>query len=128
MISAYRSEEHSSIRGVFKVMAKIVLIEDHQVVREGLRTLLNAEPGFSVVGEADSGIGAVDVVKKLQPDVLIVDLMIPGLSGLEVARQVNKQCSGVRVIILSMHANESYVLQALSNGAVGYVLKDSSVT
>src|SRR4051794_30030467 len=109
-------------------MVKIVLVEDHQAGREGLRTLLEAESCFPAVGEGDRGTGAVDRVRKVQPDVLIVDLMIPGLNGLEVARQVNKQCPGVRIIILSMHASESYVLQALSNGAVGYVLKDASAT
>jgi two-component system, NarL family, response regulator NreC len=116
-----------SNRGVSK-MTKIILVEDHEVVREGVRTLLEAEDEFTVIGEADSGLGVADLVKSLKPDVLIVDLMIPGLNGLEVARQVSKQAPQVRIIILSMHADESYVLQALSNGAVGYVLKDASAT
>ena len=107
-------------------MIKIILVEDHQVVRQGLRALLDAEPDFSVVAEASSGIGVADLVERTSPDVLIVDLMMPGLNGLEVTRQVCQRSPDTHVIVLSMHANEAYVLQALSNGAVGYVLKDSS--
>jgi DNA-binding NarL/FixJ family response regulator len=104
----------------------VVLVEDHQVVREGVRALLEAQPEFAVIGEAASGLGVTDLVERLTPDVLILDLMLPGLSGLEVARQVSHRIPTTRILVLSMHANEAYVLQALSSGASGYILKDSS--
>jgi DNA-binding NarL/FixJ family response regulator len=104
----------------------IVLADDHEVVRKGLRALLEAQPGFSVVGEAADGLKVVDLVERLRPRVLVADLMMPGLGGLEVTRQVVKRCPETRVVVLSMHANESYVLEALRNGALGYVLKDAS--
>src|ERR671925_447851 len=107
---------------------RIVLADDHPVVRHGVRSLLQAEADFSVIGEANDGIEAVQVTERLQPDILVVDLMIPGLNGLEITRQVKQRCPGTRVIVLSMHANEPYVLEALKNGASGYVLKDSSGT
>jgi two-component system, NarL family, response regulator NreC len=108
-------------------MPTIVLVEDHRILREGLRVLLEAQPDFAIVGEADDGAGVVDMIERLSPDVLIIDLMLPGISGLEVTRQVHERAPHTHVIILSMHMDDSYVLQALANGAAGYVLKDSSV-
>ena len=105
---------------------RIVLADDHHVVREGLRALLETEPDFSIVGEAADGLATVDLVERLKPDVLVADLMMPSLSGLEVARQVTLRSPTTRVVILSMYANEPYVLEALRNGAAGYVLKDST--
>jgi DNA-binding NarL/FixJ family response regulator len=104
----------------------IFLADDHQVVRQGLRSLLEAQPNFTVLGEADDGLDAITQVEKLQPNILLLDLMLPGLNGLEVARQCQQRVPKTRVIILSMHSDESYVLQALRNGAAGYVLKQSS--
>ncbi len=106
----------------------IVLADDHTVVREGLGALLNAEPDFRVVGEANDGLEAVRLTERLQPSVLLVDLAMPGLVGLEVIRQVTKRFPEIHVIVLSMHATEDYVLEALRNGASGYILKESSVT
>ena len=107
-------------------MITIVLADDHHVVRQGLRALLEGESGFSVVGEASDGIETVKMIERLRPNVLLLDLMMPGLSGLEVTRQVCQRCPQTRTLILSMHANEAYVLEALRNGATGYVLKDAS--
>lgn len=104
----------------------IVVADDHHVVRQGLCVLLKAEPGFSVVGEAADGSEAVELVERLSPDVLLLDLMMPNLDGLEVTRQVSRRAPRTRVVILSMHANDAYVVEALHHGAVGYVLKDSS--
>jgi DNA-binding NarL/FixJ family response regulator len=104
----------------------IVLADDHHVVRQGLRALLEAEPGFSVVAEAADGLAAADLVERLKPNVLVLDLMMPRLSGLEVARQVRRRSPQTRVVVLSMYANEAYVLEALRNGVAGYVLKEST--
>jgi two-component system, NarL family, response regulator NreC len=104
----------------------ILLADDHPVVRLGVRTLLQAEPDFQLVGEADDGLAVVPLVERQQPDVLVLDLMLPNLSGLEITRQVTQRWPQTRIIILSMHANEAYVLEALRQGAVGYVLKGSN--
>jgi len=109
-------------------MTTIVLADDHQIVRQGLQVLLKAEPDLSVIGETGDGLEAVALVERLKPDVLIIDLMLPGLNGLEVTRQVNQRWPQTRVVILSMHVNEAYVLEALRNGAAAYVLKESSIT
>ena len=106
-------------------MTTIVLADDHPVVRRGLRALLEAVPDFRVAGETGDGLEAVRLVEELRPQVLVLDLMMPGVGGLEVARQVNHRFPTTRVVILSMHANEAYVLEALRNGASGYVLKDA---
>ncbi|MBN2505574.1 MAG: response regulator transcription factor [Verrucomicrobia bacterium] len=107
-------------------MITIVLAEDHHIVRQGLRLLLEAEPGFRLVGEAADGLEAVRLVETLHPNVLVLDLMIPRLHGLDVTRQVRRQCPETHVVILSMHADEPYVMEALRNGATGYVLKDAT--
>jgi DNA-binding NarL/FixJ family response regulator len=109
-------------------MTTIVLADDHALIREGLRAVLDVEPDWSVVGEAADGLEAVDLVDRLQPDVLIADLVLPNLSGLEVIRQVRRRAPQTQIVALSMHANESYVLAALRNGAAAYVLKDASST
>jgi two-component system response regulator NreC len=107
-------------------LTTIVLADDHQVVRQGLRALLESEPTFTIVGEASDGLQAIELVTTLKPCVLVVDLMMPGLGGLEVTRQVKKHQPDLRVVILSMHASEAYVLEALRNGAAAYVLKNAS--
>ncbi|MBN1978309.1 MAG: response regulator transcription factor [Anaerolineae bacterium] len=107
-------------------MTTILLADDHRIVRQGLRALLEAEPDFSLVGETGDGLEAIQLAERLQPDVIVLDLMMPGINGLEATRQIGDNCPQTRVIILSMHADEAYVLEALRNGASGYVLKDSS--
>jgi len=104
-------------------MTTIVLADDHSLIRDGLRVVLEAEPRWSVVGEAADGIEAVALAERLRPDVLIVDLMLPSLSGVEVIREVAKRMPHTHIVALSMHTNESYVLAALKNGAEAYVLK-----
>jgi two-component system response regulator NreC len=105
-------------------MITIMLADDHPVVLQGLRTLLEAESDFRVIGEARDGLETVRLVARLQPNVLVLDLSLPGLHGLEVTREVRKRTPQTHVMIFSMHANEAYVRQALKNGASGYVLKD----
>jgi two-component system response regulator NreC len=107
-------------------LTTIVLADDHHVVRQGLRALLAAEPGFSVVAEAADGLTTADLVERLKPNVLVLDLMMPHLGGLEVARQVRRRSPQTRVVVLSIHANEAYVLEALRNGVAGSVLKEST--
>ena len=104
----------------------LVLADDHSLVRQGLRALLESEHGFRVIGEAATGIETIRMVERLRPQVLVLDLMIPELNGLDVIRQLTKRTPETRVVVLSMHKDESYVIQALKNGATGYVLKDSS--
>ncbi len=108
-------------------LTTIVIAEDHQIVRQGLRTLLEAEPDFSIIGEADDGLGATQLAERLRPDVMVVDLMMPRLNGLEVIRQVVQKLPQTRIVILSAFDNEAYVAEALGNGAAGYVLKKSSI-
>lgn len=106
-------------------MITIVLVEDHQIVRQGLRLLLEAQPNFEVVAECGDGLEAVRLVERHAPDILVIDVMLPGLNGLEVVAQVSRRAKNTHCIVLSMHSNESYVLDALHKGALGYVLKDS---
>jgi two-component system response regulator NreC len=106
-------------------MITIVIADDHPVVRQGLGAVISLQPEYQVVGEAGNGIDALALVESLRPDVLVVDLMMPTLGGLEVVRQVAERYPATRSVVLSMHSNEAYVLEALRNGAIGYVLKDS---
>jgi DNA-binding NarL/FixJ family response regulator len=106
-------------------MARIVLADDHQIVREGFRKLLEADPECQVVGDAGDGLTALELVERLQPDVLVLDLMMPGLNGLEVLRQARQRRPDLIVIVLSMYANEAYVVEALRHGARAYILKEA---
>jgi two-component system response regulator NreC len=106
---------------------RIVLADDHQIVRQGVKALLENESDFEVVGEAGDGTTALAITGKLKPDILVADLMMPGLNGLEVTRRVGKASPGTKVVILSMYMNEPYVIEALRNGAYGYVLKESNI-
>jgi two-component system, NarL family, response regulator NreC len=107
------------------VTVKVLLADDHPIVLQGLRRLLESKNGFQVVAETGDGLEVVGLTERYRPDVLIVDLMMPGLNGLEVTRQVCRKIEGIRVIVLSMHKDDDYVIQALRNGATGYVIKDT---
>lgn len=109
-------------------MIRLVLADDHDVVRAGLRLLLDVEPDFEVLGEADDGEAALALVARLEPDVLVLDLVMPGLGGMEVARRVRTDHPGTRVVVLSMHADEVYVADALASGASAYVLKRATAS
>jgi DNA-binding NarL/FixJ family response regulator len=95
-------------------------VDDHQLVREGIRALLRKRAGITVVAEADNGIEALELIKTLQPNIVLSDIAIPGLNGLALTERVTAEAPNVRVIILSMHQSEAHVLQALSAGAAGY--------
>jgi DNA-binding NarL/FixJ family response regulator len=107
------------------INVSVVLADDHPVLRQGLRTLLEREFGYAVVGEAADGPGAIEIVARLLPNVLVVDIKMPGMSGLEVIRQVRQRAPQTRVVVLSMHADALYVREALRAGAAGYVLKEA---
>ena len=104
----------------------VVLADDHPIVRKGLHALLSAEADFEVVGLAGDGLEAVRIVQREKPHILVVDLMMPVMNGLEVVRQVTESGAATRVILLTMHATEAYLQEALRGGAMGYVLKDAS--
>ena len=109
-------------------MTTIVLAEDHHIVRQGLKALLGGEKDFKLLGEAADGLKAVALVESCKPDVLVLDLMIPRLHGLEVIRRIRSEHAATRVIVLSMHSDEPYVVEALRGGALGYVLKDCTAS
>lgn len=104
---------------------RVLLADDHPIVLQGLRRLLESKPEFLVVAETGDGLEVLPLAERYKPDVLIVDLMMPGLNGLEVTRQVCQQLEGIRVIVLSMHKDDGYVIQALRNGALAYIIKDT---
>lgn len=104
---------------------RLVLADDHPVVREGLRALLDSEPDFEVVGQADNGDDVPTLVDHLHPDVVVLDLMMGGKSGLDVTQELTERSPATRVLILSMHQSEGYVLEALRRGAAGYALKQA---
>jgi len=103
----------------------VLLADDHPIVRQGLRHLLEAEPDVKIVGEASDGLQAVQLAEKFRPNVLIVDIMMPGLNGLEVVRQVKERSPATCSIVLSMQSADVYVVEALKAGALGYVLKET---
>ncbi|MBN1218574.1 MAG: response regulator transcription factor [Anaerolineae bacterium] len=105
--------------------ARVLLVEDHIVVRQGIKALLSDESDLEIVGEADNGREALPLIEKLQPNVVLMDISMPGMNGIEATRQVRQRFPEVKVVILSMHANEEYVFQVLRAGASGYVLKQS---
>ena len=103
----------------------ILLADDHDVVRHGLTSILNSEPDLDIVAQTADGLETVEAAEKLKPDVLVLDLVLPSMHGLEVLRQVSKRSPETRTVVLSMHSDEAYVLQSLRNGALGYVTKSS---
>ena len=103
----------------------VLLVDDHAVVRSGLRALLESENDFQIAGETGDGLEAVRLVEKLKPQVMLLDLMIPALNGIEVSRQTIHVSPKTRILVFSMHDNEAYVLEALRAGATGYALKDA---
>jgi DNA-binding NarL/FixJ family response regulator len=107
-------------------MARILVADDHGIIRKGLKLLLERVPGMQVVGEAGDGREAVRLASELHPDVVIMDIAMPLLNGIDATTQILREDPQIGVIILSMHADESYVMRALNAGAKGYLLKDSA--
>jgi two-component system response regulator NreC len=105
---------------------RVLLADDHQLMRSGIRLMLEREADLSVVGEASDGREAVALVKSLKPDVVVMDIGMSNLNGIEAAQQMTGENPEIAVVMLSMHSDESYVLRALKAGARGYLLKDSA--
>jgi len=102
-----------------------LLVDDHTLFREGLRRVLESEPDIQVVGEASDAASALEVIAQMKPDVVLMDIGMPGMSSFEAARMVDKNHPGTRLIFLTMYEDEEYLLQCLDVGAAGYVLKDA---
>ncbi len=108
-------------------MIKILLADDHKIVRQGIRTLLATEPDMEVVGEADNGRIILRLVQELSPQVIIMDISMPDLNGIDATRQILSEFPGLKVIALSMHSDSLFVLNMLKAGASGYLLKDCAL-
>lgn len=107
---------------------KVLLADDHAILREGLRMVLDAQPQIAVVGEAEDGRQAVEMAEQLRPDVVVMDIAMPNLNGLEATRQIKRRFPEIRVVILTMHENHQYLMQIVKAGATGAVLKRSAGT
>jgi two-component system, NarL family, response regulator NreC len=106
-------------------LIRIILSDDHAVIRRGLRLVLEEQEDFEVIGEASDGREAVHLAEMLKPEIAVLDISMPNLNGIEAARQISAKQLGTSIVVLSMHADESFVLRALKAGARGYVLKES---
>lgn len=104
---------------------RVLLVDDHMVVRVGLRALLEGEDDIEVIGEASNGVEALELTPKLQPDVVVMDISMPEMDGLEATRRIRSECPNVSVLILTVHAQEHYLFPVLKAGAAGYVLKST---
>jgi two-component system response regulator NreC len=105
---------------------RIVIAEDHTILREGLRALLSSDPEFEVVGEAEDGRGAVKCVEGLLPDLVLMDLSMPRMNGMDAIMEIKRRCPETKVLVLTVHRTEEYILATLRAGADGYVLKDAT--
>ena len=105
---------------------KILLADDHQIMLEGLRTLIRSQPGMTVVGEAEDGQTAVELALELLPDIAIMDITMPGLNGIDAASRITSESGNTKIIVLSMHADKMYVIKAFKAGVRGYLLKKSA--
>jgi two-component system, NarL family, response regulator NreC len=108
------------------VQMRVLLVEDHDIVRQGIRSLIESESGIEIAGEARNGEEAVEKVKATDPDVIIMDMNMPVMSGLECTRKIKREFPGKKVLILSMHDHENYLIDMLDAGADGYILKNSN--
>ncbi len=120
------SDQRGRVGGMEK--RRIVIAEDHTILREGLRALLSSDPDFDVVGEAEDGREAIHVVESLTPDLVLMDLSLPRMNGMDAIREIKRRCPKTRVLALTVHRTEEYILATLRAGADGYVLKDATHT
>lgn len=113
------------MRSTVENKIKIALVDDHLLVRNGIRTLLEQEPDLEVIDEGSNGLEAIEIVKNNTPDVLIIDVRMPEMNGIEAVHEIAKLNSKTKAIVLSMHDSEQYILQSIKAGAYGYLLKDT---
>ena len=104
---------------------RLLIADDHALVRSGLRSMLQREPGVEIVGEARNGREAVELCRSLEPDLVLMDVRMPEMDGLEATRAIKQECPGTGVLMVTMHENRDYMLEATKAGAAGYVLKDA---
>jgi DNA-binding NarL/FixJ family response regulator len=107
------------------VSIRLLIADDHALVRSGLRSMLQREPGVEIVGEARNGREAVELCRSLEPDLILMDVRMPEMDGLEATRAIKQECPGTGVLMVTMHENRDYMLEATKAGAAGYVLKDA---
>jgi two-component system, NarL family, response regulator NreC len=105
---------------------RIVIVEDHTILREGLRALLSSGPNYEVVGEAEDGREAIRCIEKLKPDLLLMDLSMPRMNGMEAIKEIKRESPGTKILVLTVHKAEEYILASFRAGADGYLLKDST--
>lgn len=107
---------------------RILLADDHTILRAGLKMMLNAQPDMEVVGEAQDGRQAIQEAQRLQPDVILMDITMPDINGIEATKQIRRLLPDIRILVLTMHEHDEYVFQALRAGAAGYMLKEAADT
>jgi DNA-binding NarL/FixJ family response regulator len=115
--------------GELKIMGqkvRIVIAEDHTILREGLKSLLSSNPDFEIIGEAEDGREAIRCVEKFKPDLILMDLSMPRINGLDAIKEIKKRFSETKILVLTVHKTEEYILATLKSGADGYILKDST--
>ena len=111
---------------MMKEKQRIIIAEDHRILREGLRALISSNPNFDIVGEAEDGRDAIRCVENLMPDLILLDLSMPRMNGMEAIKEIKKQCPETKILVLTVHRTEEYILATLRAGANGYVLKDAT--
>jgi DNA-binding NarL/FixJ family response regulator len=105
---------------------RLILVDDHQLVRTGIANILAGEPGFEIIGEAAEAKELFDLLRHLQPDIAILDIALPGMSGIEITKKLHNDFPGIRILILSMHTSEEFIFNAINSGARGYLPKNTS--
>lgn len=108
-------------------MIRVVLVDDHGIVRQGVRTLLEEQADILVIGDCEDGAQALTLVQRMRPNVLVADLMMPGLAGLDLIQRVRQSSPATQVVVLSMYADVAYVVESLRRGAIGYVVKQADI-
>lgn len=111
---------------IYGMKKRIVIAEDHTILRDGLKALISSNPDFEIVGEAQDGLEAIRVINELRPDLALMDLSMPKMSGIDSIREIKKTCSETKILVLTVHKTEEYVLASLKAGADGYLLKEST--
>jgi two-component system response regulator NreC len=107
---------------------RVLLADDHTILRAGLKMMLNAQPDIEVIGEAADGRQAIHEAQRLQPDIVLMDITMPDMNGIEATRQIKKHLPDIKVLVLTMHEHDEYIFQALRSGASGYMLKEAADT